>query len=183
MSNNVNQQPDFSQAPEGATHWEPVSGSWFKADQSKRAWMFFNDESEKWYIGTYFDDEDSGSELIPRPANHQETPDYSWDGEGMPPVGVIAEFHSFFGIAQFRDGTECRVVSAVTDGDVTVVTASFGPHGYHAFVGECFRPLRTEREKFIERCKGLVIEPHKSEMHICAAAIFDDGARFPEDSK
>jgi len=173
MSNNINRQPDFSQAPEGATHYHHgASGvAWF-SERDNAVYRWSDDNGWLIWATLKYNARVLVNELTPIPAQP------NWSGEGRPPVGSIVEFHSFFGIAQFRDGTECRVVSAVTDGDVTVVTASFGPHGYHAFVGECFRPLRTEREKFIERCKGLVIEPHKSEMHICAAAIFDDGARF-----
>ena len=76
-------QIDWSSAPEGATHWEPVSDGhgegWMK--KHGREWFFLGAESRVWR-------EDAVSAkragtFVPRPV--------AWAGEGLPPVGTVCE--------------------------------------------------------------------------------------------
>lgn len=131
---------DWSNAPEGATHWMPESRSW-EAGFWKRegeANYFFEGGEWRFSRAKPF----GHPNLVKRPA----TP--KWNGDGLPPVGVAVEW--FSPVYGWIGG---RVVGH--DGMVTVVSHDDGYTGCHAHE---VRPIRTpeqiaaeEREKAVSQ--------------------------------
>ena len=152
----MNEQIDWSQAPEGATHYVPAPN-----DLHHPIWLKMDGKTvlNAGYIGhdhwahTYTRGSQPCTDLsnaIARPT----TP--SWSGEGLPPVGVVCEvdwceeWHKCEVIAHFQQ--RCGMVAAFT------VEISDGAKSLDAFGAGSFRPIRTteqisadEREAAIER--------------------------------
>ena len=72
---------DWSQAPEGATHYQPHQGAYYKYSPSHRCWLIWSSDrpmgEPRWHKASGTDEK----QLIARPA--------AWDGTGLPPVGTV----------------------------------------------------------------------------------------------
>jgi hypothetical protein len=66
---------DWSKAPEGATHYFPLTGEWYKAGDAglARAW------TGSWVLAIMY--ESRFKQMIKRPQ--------PWNGKGLPPVGTV----------------------------------------------------------------------------------------------
>lgn len=164
---------DWSKAPEGATHWDPVDRNhlrqlgeitqcWIEAEQS---WT-----CKGWQ---YPDDLSTMPRLIKRPA---------WNGEGLPPVGTVCEYKP----SQLAG--EWKEVEVIAHFMSKIMVAAFIPTGdgiktVSQAIARCFRPLRTaeqiaaeEREKAVHEILSHMrgVDRDKVEM---AMSIYDAGYR------
>ncbi|MBF3166488.1 hypothetical protein HKW72_01170 [Pseudomonas aeruginosa] len=169
---------DWSKAPKGATHWEP-SGTVFGEGWMKKAgneWSYWLEGSEVW-AGVWADCFVSAE----REATFEARPQEAWEGQGLPPVGTLCEWHA--------DGwvyTESNVVAYTDDGlFICMQKPGFWPVVQR--LDNCeFRPLRTpeqiaaeEREKAIEEMcfaeETLTVKQAK--------ALYEAGYRRQEEGK
>jgi len=174
-------------APKGATHYRVNKGDceWFKIDGS----VYEQDPEWEWQILTSNPEDVKGwldcVTEIPKPS-HQETPDNSWGGEGMPPVGTVCEYTNDNLQANGIPWQSCRVV--FLSGQCAVLEDP-RPNSETQIAfkvlesGLKFRPLPTERQKFITRARAVFDSVKSQSLDNLAAAMYDANARFPEDSK
>lgn len=82
---------DWTKAPEGATHWEP-SGRWCDAGWMKKTedgWLCWSDPCRKWVNGL-----SACNVSAQREATFEARPQEAWDGQGLPPTGLLVEWKS-----------------------------------------------------------------------------------------
>lgn len=79
---------DWSKAPEGATHWDPVDENWLREFGGKA--FNWSSSTKRWVTKgwQYPDDLSIMPRLMQRP------PVQPWAGECLPPVGTVCEFKS-----------------------------------------------------------------------------------------
>lgn len=160
-------QPDWSKAPEGATHLiDDGCGDIRWYDLSGKPYLVMFSESEGWTKSANgrFDTEWM-SELIPRPTIPL------WNGEGLPPAGVVCEvYNRSLGEPEFE---RCTILFA---GKHRYVYDSESCYERSALVGELsFRPICTPREKWIEAAHAEGCPTN------IAALLFDAGlAKLPD---
>jgi len=160
--------------PEGATHCSMHEGkpsSFFK----------YNDLGLRMYSGCYWSNGywSNGSttlELIKLP---QETEQW------VPEVGEefeIAESTEYLTISH-EEGLIVKVYASFTDDRNIDLFAFVTADGKHAGVctAQCFRPIKTERERFIDL--ALYVYNCGDQSADMAAALFDNGARFNKGEK
>lgn len=174
-------------APKGATHYRVNKGDceWFKIDGS----VYEQDPEWEWEILTSNPEDVKGwldcVTEIPKPS-HQETPDNSWDGEGMPPVGTVCEFTAENLTNHDTPWQSCRVVF-VSNQCAVLEDPRPDKNGQVAFniieTGLKFRPLRTERQKFTTKVREIFGKVESQVISDLANALYDANARFPENSK
>ncbi|MBX6133566.1 hypothetical protein ISD41_26875 [Pseudomonas aeruginosa] len=175
---------DWNTAPEGATHWEP-RGTVFGEGWMKKAgneWSYWLEGSEVW-AGVWADCFVSAE----REATFEARPQEAWEGQGLPPVGTLCEWHG--PNSDGPDGwvyTESNVV-AYTDDGLFICMQKPGCWPVVQRIDNCeFRPLRTpeqiaaeEREKAIEEMcfaeETLTVKQAK--------ALYDAGYRRQEEGK
>ncbi|HGN4792864.1 TPA: hypothetical protein ACKTE9_006628, partial [Pseudomonas aeruginosa] len=79
---------DWSKAPEGATHWEPTGPEfhegWMKEEGEK--WFWWSEVTKEW-VETF-------SVPVKRKATFEARPQEAWDGQGLPPTGLLVEWKS-----------------------------------------------------------------------------------------
>lgn len=162
----MSEQIDWSKAPEGSTHYNPLCGDWYMVDSdcvsywsySHRNWL----ESARWNARRAF--------CIARPTNP------SWSGEGLPPVGVDIEvLHELYG------WIGARVVGQ--DGEAAIVRTN---DGYAGVFPHQMRPIRTpeqiaadEREAAIDAMVKACPYPGSKSTRLDCAALYDAGYRKP----
>ncbi|HBN9649630.1 hypothetical protein ACM73M_02120 [Pseudomonas aeruginosa] len=174
---------DWNTAPEGATHWEP-RGTVFGEGWMKKAgneWSYWLEGSEVW-AGVWADCFVSAE----REATFEARPQEAWEGQGLPPVGTLCEWHG--PNSDGPDGwvyTESNVV-AYTDDGLFICMQKPGCWPVVQRIDNCeFRPLRTpeqiaaeEREKAIEEMcfaeETLTVKQAK--------ALYESGYRRQESS-
>ncbi|MBG6882049.1 hypothetical protein I5J06_00485 [Pseudomonas aeruginosa] len=180
---------DWTKAPEGATHWEPKS-SYFAEGWMRKVgneWSFWSEGSESWVRGTLTCNV-SGE----REAKFEARPQESWNGQGLPPVGTLCEWHG--PNSDGPDGwvyTESNVV-AYTDDGLFICMQKPGCWPVVQRIDNCeFRPLRTpeqiaaeEREKAISEMLGLYNSGYwpMTSKQFCEI-LFDAGYRRQEEGK
>ncbi|HCT8042339.1 TPA: hypothetical protein OT951_003678 [Pseudomonas aeruginosa] len=169
---------DWSTAPEGATHWEPRSDkyreAWMKSAADK--WFFWGSRRKAWI-------EESGISAE-REATFEPRPQETWNGKGLPPVGLIVEWKA----ALDHDWQRVTVL-AYANGD-----AWFQPEDGPSFIvgnPANFRRIRTleqiaaeEREKAISEMLGLYNSSYwpMTSKQFCEI-LFDAGYRRQEEGK
>ncbi|HDR2991374.1 TPA: hypothetical protein QCK87_001148 [Pseudomonas aeruginosa] len=167
---------DWTKAPEGATHWEPSSyefaEGWMRKVGDK--WSYWLEGSKVWGL--------SGPACCvsaEREATFEARPQEAWEGQGLPPVGLLVEWKAG------ADHEWRRVtVLAYANGDAWLQPEE----GDSFIVGNPanFRRIRTleqiaaeEREKAIEEmCFAVETLTVKQ-----AKALFDAGYRRQEEGK
>ncbi|MDU0542824.1 hypothetical protein [Pseudomonas aeruginosa] len=186
---------DWNTAPDGATHWEP-RGTVFGEGWMKKAgneWSYWLEGSEVW-AGVWADCFVSAE----REATFEARPQDTWDGQGLPPVGIQIE--AKFPVTDVT-GTHYhwrRVIVAVAgipraERECLVYDAE---NTKPAWVDE-FRPLRTpeqvaaaERWAAIQQMlafadvkygAGELMSP-KEYVETAVAALYDAGYRRQESS-
>ncbi|HCL4015986.1 TPA: hypothetical protein ACRNRX_001526 [Pseudomonas aeruginosa] len=187
---------DWTKAPEGATHWEPSSyefaEGWMRKVGDK--WSYWLEGSKVWGL--------SGPACCvsaEREATFEARPQETWDGQGLPPVGIQIE--AKFPVTDVT-GTHYhwrRVIVAVAgipraERECLVYDAE---NTKPAWVDE-FRPLRTpeqvaaaERWAAIQQMlafadvkygAGELMSP-KEYVETAVAALYDAGYRRQEEGK
>lgn len=150
---------DWSKAPEGATHWDPIDGNYLK-QICGLAFMWYGGGT-KWGPKTWQYPEDLSTmpRLIARPA--------AWNGEGLPPVGVKIEISHKNAQPDWAN-PGFRETKIVAMGEQLMILEPDGSgHEKVAKIADYhFRPLRTpeqiaaeERQKEID---GMVYEMMRS---------------------
>lgn len=167
---------DWSKAPEGTTHWDPVDRNHLKQEgQISFTWMIGKGWSEKGW--QYPNDLSTMERLIVR---------IPWTGEGLPPVGTVCEWHG--ANSDGPDGwvyTDSKVI-AYTEDNLFVVMRRDGCWPVVERVDNCgFRPIKTheqiERDEFIEMVSTLLgwnssLDGSRRD----AGLLFDGGYRKPK---
>lgn len=180
---------DWSKAPEGATHWEPRSydfaEGWMRKDGD--GWSYWSEGREVWVRGVLTCD------VSPeREATFEARPQESWDGQGLPPVGI--EIEANFPVTDVT-GTHYhwrRVIVAVAGipGAERECLVYDAENTKPAWVDE-FRPLSTpeqiaaqERRNSIIHLANILIDSrgHCNE-YSQAKALYDAGYRRQEEGK
>jgi len=118
--------PDWKEAPEGATHWDALGGC-------------FCNEQGWWIDGKYITTNHlywGDRHYIPRPVEPATT---TWDGTGLPPRGTICE-------CLFNDGW-VKVLVLSVNGYEAWVRRPRGSHIVSEGLGNEFRPIRTPEQR------------------------------------
>jgi hypothetical protein len=176
---------DWSDAPEGATHF--MGGRhcpWYRKDKDG-SWFFWTGFI---WVSTYVSP-DAISEVIQRPSPAR-------SGEGLPPVGTLCEICAEKDNSQLvkHEGKRARIVAhSVKIGGQKIavyeVVDGAGNSEYHALPAGNFRPIRTpeqiaadEREAFIDEIALLLGWDAKYDgAQRDAGKIFDAGYRKQAD--
>ena len=147
---------DWSKAPEGATHYVEGSGApWEKRDGD--VWYFFRERYHDWVrlsgVDMHGDRRIEVSKLtiIERPTSDP-TP---WQGEGLPPVGTVCEFHGLYPKddewhKDLEPGTQVTVIAHYDNAGTLVAAFTFGQPGINMAV-DCavegwFRPIKSAEQ-------------------------------------
>lgn len=142
----MSEQIDWSKAPADATHWEPEGGSragWMKLENN--IWYFWpvgKWDKYEWNETTVSDKR--ASTMCARPT----TP--SWSGGGLPPVGVVCEYHSGY-VEQPFEYAQCEII-AHFEGEQSKKLAAFKYTAHDGVVQlgrgapGLFRPIRTPEQ-------------------------------------
>ncbi len=177
---------DWNTAPEGATHWEPEGrmyrAGWMKKEWGK--WFWWSKGSKEWVF--------TSNVTAKRETTFEARPQESWDGQGLPPVGI--EIEANFPVTDVT-GTHYhwrRVIVAVAGipGAERECLVYDAENTKPAWVDE-FRPLPTpeqiaaeERSKECDRIfvilSSVEREGNRSDM---AEALYDAGYRRQEEGK
>ncbi|HBO0336517.1 TPA: hypothetical protein SHT49_002600 [Pseudomonas aeruginosa] len=189
---------DWSKAPSSATHYLPEQkdlgweACWYKKDGDK--WLVMNcarlekRDHMEWVVDNSEVDKFVPL-LVPRSAFSSE-----WNGQGLPPVGTVCEWHESDGWAY----TESKVV-AYTDDGLFVCMQKPGRRPEVLRIDNCdFRPIRTpeqiaaaERWAAIQQMlafadvkygAGELMSP-KEYVETAVAALYDAGYRRQEEGK
>ncbi|HBO2015830.1 TPA: hypothetical protein L4G30_005066 [Pseudomonas aeruginosa] len=180
---------DWTKAPEGATHWEPTGPKFHEGWMRKVGdkWSYWLEGSKVWGL--------SGPACCvsaEREATFEARPQETWDGRGLPPVGI--EIEANFPVTDVT-GTHYhwrRVIVAVAGipGAERECLVYDAENTKPAWVDE-FRPLPTpeqiaaeERSKECDRIfvilSSVEREGNRSDM---AEALYDAGYRRQEEGK
>ena len=140
-------KPDWTEAPEGATHWDTRGAVWCK---HLYFWCY-----GRWnYEGEIHDLAED--RYTPRPVEPATT---TWDGTGLPPRGTICE-------CLFNDGW-VKVLVLSVNGYEAWVRRPRGSHIVSEGLGNEFRPIRTpeqrERQSVIEQAFSKLSEFHDAD--------------------
>jgi hypothetical protein len=175
--------PDWTKAPEGATHYYGITGSgisahWIKAVGNDRYWIDKDQTMNEWRVDTLPSDI---SMTLSRPAS-------TWNGTDLPPVGTVCEtawnshdlsYVSCKILAHDEDRAVFRFTSGKRKGEYSSETAN----SCNGRQGECpqFRPIRTpeqiaaeEREAAIKEIEDMLAGYSYKK---CAEIIYEAGFR------
>lgn len=166
---------DWSKAPDGATHYRPQFGYWYKQDV--HAWVWIDSgwaRMDRDDLGEY----SFSCNLIELPSL------FEWNGTGLPPVGTVCECQN--NEMKWLQGT---IVYVGKDNGTPLAIMQTKTEILYGEAGE-FRPIRTpeqiaaeEREKAID---GMFNEANErafmSYRELCAA-LYDAGYRKTEEPK
>ncbi|WP_461533460.1 hypothetical protein [Sinomicrobium sp.] len=136
-----------SVAPLGATHYWLPSGDWYQdCGDFAVAWM---SGAENWGHG-FAAFRISRPEIIPRPA--KKVQEVEWDGEGLPPVGVVCEV-----LHMGKTWELVEIVAHVKSIDGS--KAVWQMIGYNEWSGDSadkFRPLHTPEQRHRDESVKLI---------------------------
>ncbi|HBO9336842.1 TPA: hypothetical protein L5D98_000381 [Pseudomonas aeruginosa] len=169
---------DWNTAPEGATHWEPRGSLYLEGWMRKvgNKWSYWAEGRKVWVSGT------PGCNVsAEREATFEARPQEAWDGQGLPPTGLLVEWKSGLD-HEWRRVT----VLAYANGD-----AWLQPEDGDSFIvgnPENFRRIRTpeqiaaeEREKAVgDMAMSIQGVPYQ---YPTLYALFDAGYRRQEEGK
>ncbi|WP_225773257.1 hypothetical protein [Pseudomonas sp. Marseille-Q5115] len=135
---------DWSKAPEGATHWDPVDCNHLRqAGSTALMWSICTGWVEKGW--QYPSDLSTMERLIARPA---------WDGQGLPPVGTVCEVRN--AISGGWDSVD-EVLSHTLIKGAPVAVCKRGDLVFYSHA-EDFRPIRTPEQIEVEERERAVAE-------------------------
>ncbi len=176
---------DWNTAPEGATHWEPTGPYFYEGWMKKEGtdWFYWSESGHKWINGILTCDVSAERE-----ATFEARPQETWDGQGLPPVGVECEYRHMIWPEYRR--CEIRYIS-----DESLVAYDDAQEQFYRTCDMLFRPIRTpeqiaaeEREKAVQEMLALDEYPHgqdrggmMSRADFCRV-LYDAGYRRQESS-
>lgn len=156
----MNNQPNWDEAPEGATHlWLGRSNyPWYKVE-GREKYQYFN-ETNQW-IKIYVSDAYFTSGFVTRPTINQQLTvvkekftteevvcskmePTSWDGEGLPPIGTICEMY----IDEIDEWVQGEVF-AIHKGHIHIWNDK-AESGCFTNNPTDLRPIKSNRDKWIE---------------------------------
>lgn len=200
----MNKQPNWSEAPDGATlFWtNPFSYSpWFKIekgmlynfDSLDRKWCCMEDIKHRFEPHSFIKRPTDNHKLTVPVVNQEFTTEKAacskmepatLDGQGLPPVGQRVEISlGDFNSDRRTDGETGRVLSLSVNsrGRIIAMIEIDGADGEcDALVVDALRPLRTERERWIDTAIGLR-KPGACTDERWLSDIYDAGlAKLPE---
>ncbi|HCE8270049.1 TPA: hypothetical protein NHR81_006078 [Pseudomonas aeruginosa] len=166
---------DWNTAPEGATHWEPTGPDFYEGWMKKEGtdWFYWSESGHKWINGILTCDVSADRE-----ATFEARPQETWDGQGLPPVGVrVSVFDD--GDLVYGHGESGEVIAHVED--CAVIRMSYGLGCFTA------KNLRTpeqiaaeEREKAVgDMAMSIQGVPYQ---YPTLYALYDAGYRRQESS-
>lgn len=166
---------DWSKAPEGATHFHPGNAK-YSPHWVKKGYFCVTDFEHKGWVrevaGTPLD------ECVNRPTTPQ------WNGEGLPPVGVVCEHEGTESARKPWIEVEILAHAQVRGFDVAVF--QYGDSISYSSATH-FRPIKTqakiaaeEREAAIQAMIAACPYPGSNSTAIDCAALYDAGLRFPK---
>ena len=143
---------DWSEAPEGATHYFHGSSTPWR-DLSGEKWKWFSGNS--WHCSGY-----PSSEIMDDYSDRMtEKPSSAWSGEGLPPVGTVCEFAGGTPCPEdpfdkdLREGMQVTIIAHFKCGDFTLAAFTFNPENPDRGMVQveqgnyrCFRPIRTPEQ-------------------------------------
>lgn len=176
---------DWSQAPEGTTHWTPESDvvcSFLREDNG--VWFWWSDSSWVPFYGKSWESQLLG--IVKRPSLSP------WNGTGLPPVGTVCE------VCWTSPDEYYRVKVLAHDDGKAVYRWQTGPcsgelsESEGGILGKFskphprLRPIRTpeqiaaeEREKAVIDMAWLTPWPDADSTKTICAALYDAGCRMP----
>lgn len=128
-------QPDWSTAPEGATHYHPkLANPWLKDHDEADDDIPMHFSCGQWApYGTPSAGRLHIADAIPRPASP------TWDGQGLPPIGITCEYMNGSG--------HWHQVRITGHGELGLCFRVPGRDGENYVHRDChFRPLRTPEQ-------------------------------------
>jgi len=181
---------DWSEAPEGATHWDSAELGFMRPSLTVGDWDYFA-VGDKWTLYGRINNQ-IRSDMVTRPV--------TWDGEGLPPVGTVCEislkssidkhavdierYKSHAGkkveiVAHHDIGGGCRAAVYAYSNDFAFE--------YHSLIEGHFRPIRTAEQIEADEREEAAIElayvatGHRDRSKDCwislAKVIYDAGYR------
>lgn len=171
---------DWSEAPEGATHWEPEGecpASWMR--KSDLGWEYWGRVSNKWVAHAV-----SSARLATFIARPDTAP--AWTGEGLPPVGTACEVRQKTPCESSFDWEECRIAMINTGADGKPQVCTIDKRGDFAiYYPETdiveFRPIRTPEQIAHEKREAAIDEMSRDSNfvgfpnRILLGALYDAG--------
>ncbi|HHZ8769584.1 TPA: hypothetical protein ACWL5R_002473 [Pseudomonas aeruginosa] len=189
---------DWSNAPEGATHWEPAGHEFSEGWMLKEGndWFYWSKVSQQWFY-----DHTSCDVSAEREATFEARPQEAWDGQGLPPVGTVCEYRCPDNSCEPKDWTVVHVLAHANHGSDTAmllaedVSGEPGTMYGRIWIPRTCRPLRTpeqiaaeEREQAVQEMLALDEYPHgqdrggmMSRADFCRV-LYDAGYRRQESS-
>lgn len=162
---------DWSKAPEGATHCDPVTGYWWgPSSLVSDGFSKWSDANGCWveHANTHRPDIEIVERLIPRPTQ--------WRGpeDGLPPVGTVCE------VWRRKERVECEIVAHVqSDGVTEAVYQCATDWGWSS---TSFRPLKSDKERAIDAAVAATILKDGPRIRAALSDIYDAGLlRLPEE--
>ncbi|AZE53446.1 hypothetical protein C4K03_1275 [Pseudomonas synxantha] len=130
-------KPDWSKAPEGATHHCSARSAWFKQDENDiwLAWQAYGRMHGQPLIGWCFCHAPDGSSVTAR----------AWTGEGLPPVGIEIEAFMMRNMHDTYEWRRAKVVHGGIPGSEREILVFDLESTSPAWVDE-FRPIRTPEQ-------------------------------------
>jgi hypothetical protein len=156
---------DCNDPPEGATHWSPSNGIFYKYDDGElKAFLF-----DSWQHSELIESFRAG--LIARHAG--------WNGEGLPPVGTVCEMKD-------DRGSWLKVEIIASHAGYSHGWSDVCTQNFFADDPQDFRPIRTpeqiaadEREAAIDQMTLLLDTDRGRAMRLISEALYDAGYRKP----
>jgi hypothetical protein len=132
--------PDWDNAPEDATHWEPENDeyceSWMKKDGA--VWFYFSPKFKIWRENIPIEDWRI-KRMIPRPQVEPK----EWNGEGLPPAGTVCEISN--------NGHPFTQVKILYTGTIYCIVEKAENYEQHYYLHNLiFRPIRSEEDRVVE---------------------------------
>ena len=164
---------DGSKAPEDATHKDPDTDCFYKI--VKDVWLLIYGDGESVVSASLYNGEKKPSDLIERPKKQE-----AWNGEGLPPVGMVCEYQTWIN----REWKQTKILahhlgfavhSWSVDGDDMEVDAS---------PPKDFRSVRAPEQLAEEERKSQLEVMHKIYMEGASehkgglAALYDAGYKL-----
>jgi hypothetical protein len=154
---------DWSEAPEGATHWDAAELGFMRPSLTVGNWDHFV-IGDKWAFYGRINNQ-IRSDMVARPV--------AWQGEGLPPVGAKVECGFAFEDFRVWHVGVCIAVGEDPEGREDFCVVKFGNKmaTYRADVG-LMRPIRTAEQIEAEAFEAGVVEMRKV---INESSTFDHG--------
>ena len=144
---------DWSEAPEGATHFgvenEFYFSAWYKVEGEQI--LAYTEDGSMWREAT-------DSCVFPKVSSLSARPE-QWSGEGLPPVGTVCEFAGGTPCPDdpfdkdLREGMQVKIIAHFKSGDFTLAAFTFDPENPDRGMVQveqgnfgCFRPIRTAEQ-------------------------------------